>query len=48
MSALNRQGISESVLRGDGDRLAFADALIVLCGFSLIIEESRGGYFEMH
>jgi hypothetical protein len=48
MSALNRQGISESFLRGDGDRLAFADALTVLCGFSLIIEESRGEYFEMH
>jgi hypothetical protein len=48
MSALNRQGISESFLRGDSDRLAFADALTVLCGFSLIIEESRGGYFEMH
>ena len=48
MSALNRQGISESFLRGDSDLLAFADALTVLCGFSLIIEESRGGYFEMH
>jgi tetratricopeptide (TPR) repeat protein len=48
MSALNRQGIPESLLRGDGDRLAFVDALTILCGFSLIIEESRGGYFEMH
>jgi tetratricopeptide (TPR) repeat protein len=48
MSALNRQGIAESFLRGDSDRLAFADALTVLCGFSLIIEESRGGCFGMH
>jgi len=48
MSAFNQQGISESFLRGDGDQLAFVDALTVLCRFSLIIEESRGGYFEMH
>ena len=48
MSVLNRQGIPESVLRGNGDRLAFEDDLAVLCGFSLIVEELRGGYFEMH
>ena len=48
MSILNRQGIPESVLRGNGDRLAFEDDLAVLCGFSLIAEELRGGYFEMH
>jgi tetratricopeptide (TPR) repeat protein len=48
MSVLNRQGIPEALLRGNSDRLAFEDALAVLSGFSLIIEESRGECFEMH
>ena len=48
MSVLNRQGIPEALLRGDSDRLAFEDALAVLSGFSLIVEESRGEFFEMH
>ena len=48
MSVFNRQGISESLLCRDGDQLAFEDALGVLCGFSLIVEESSGTSFEMH
>jgi hypothetical protein len=48
MSVLNRQGIPEALLRGESDRLAFEDALAVLGGFSLIIEESRNECFGMH
>jgi hypothetical protein len=48
ISVLNRQSISESLLRGHGDRLAFEDALNMLSGFALIVEESSGNSFGMH
>ncbi len=48
MSSFNRQGIPETLLCKDDDLLEFEDALTVLLGFSLIIEESSKKSFEMH
>jgi tetratricopeptide (TPR) repeat protein len=48
MSVLNRQGIPESLLVKNNDRLLFEAALALLLGFSLVVAESTGNHFEMH
>jgi tetratricopeptide (TPR) repeat protein len=48
MSVLNGQGIPESLLVKNNDRLLFEAALALLLGFSLVVAESTGDHFEMH
>jgi hypothetical protein len=48
MSMFDRQGIPEVLVRGDGDRLQFEDALASLINYSLVRVDIKTASFNMH